>query len=235
MPGETPEGGIRDRSRRRADGFRAGSSSSRPASSIAFPALEGLPALYGRSVFHCPYCDGWESRDRALAVYGRGKNGAGLALSLKTWSPDVTLLSNGHARLGPELQQVLATRRVAVDPSRIARLDPRRRGLDSRLPATASAGRSARSSSPPGRTTAATSPAGSDADSAQKGRSLRTGTSGPAFRGSTSRGTLRATFSSLSSRRPRARRRPLPSTGSCSRKRASRSRRYPGSLPNSAG
>jgi thioredoxin reductase len=94
------------------------------------PALEGLPALYGRSVFHCPYCDGWESRDRALAVYGRGKSGAGLALSLKTWSPDVTLLSDGPARLGPELQQILAMRRVRVDPARIARLDPRRRGLD---------------------------------------------------------------------------------------------------------
>jgi thioredoxin reductase len=94
------------------------------------PALEGLPALYGRNVFHCPYCDGWEVRDRALAVYGRGKNGAGLALSLKTWSPDVTLLSDGPARLGPELQQILATRRVAVDSRRIARLDPKRRGLE---------------------------------------------------------------------------------------------------------
>ena len=93
------------------------------------PALEGLPALYGRSVFHCPYCDGWEVRDRALAVYGRGKNGAGLALSLKTWSPDVTLLSDGPPRLSPELQQVLATRRVAVDRARIARLDPKRGGL----------------------------------------------------------------------------------------------------------
>jgi hypothetical protein len=26
-------------------------------------------ALYGRSVFHCPYCDGWEVRDQPIAVY----------------------------------------------------------------------------------------------------------------------------------------------------------------------
>src|SRR5687768_7612451 len=34
------------------------------------PALDGLPDFYGRSVFHCPYCDGWEVRDQPLAIYG---------------------------------------------------------------------------------------------------------------------------------------------------------------------
>ena len=32
------------------------------------PAFEGLDSLYGRSVFHCPYCDGWELRDQPLAA-----------------------------------------------------------------------------------------------------------------------------------------------------------------------
>ena len=35
------------------------------------PDLEGLDALYGTSVHHCPYCDAWEWRDRPIAVYGR--------------------------------------------------------------------------------------------------------------------------------------------------------------------
>ena len=34
------------------------------------PAITGLDACYGRSVFHCPYCDGWEWRDRRLAAFG---------------------------------------------------------------------------------------------------------------------------------------------------------------------
>ncbi|MEZ0334294.1 MAG: NAD(P)/FAD-dependent oxidoreductase, partial [Gemmatimonadales bacterium] len=34
------------------------------------PAIEGLDALYGTSVHHCPYCDAWEWRDRPLAAYG---------------------------------------------------------------------------------------------------------------------------------------------------------------------
>ena len=28
------------------------------------PAIPGFDECYGRSIFHCPYCDGWERRDR---------------------------------------------------------------------------------------------------------------------------------------------------------------------------
>ena len=37
----------------------------------------GFRELYGRSVFHCPYCDGWEVRDQPIAIYGRGERGSG--------------------------------------------------------------------------------------------------------------------------------------------------------------
>jgi thioredoxin reductase len=59
------------------------------------PAIPGLDDCYGQSVFHCPYCDGWEWRDRQLAVLGTGLHSGQLALSLKTWSPHVVLCSNG--------------------------------------------------------------------------------------------------------------------------------------------
>jgi len=34
------------------------------------PPLPGIEALWGRSVFHCAFCDGWERRDRPLALHG---------------------------------------------------------------------------------------------------------------------------------------------------------------------
>jgi thioredoxin reductase len=61
------------------------------------PGLEGLEELYGISVHHCPYCDGWEWRDRPLAVYGSGEAGPALALSLTAWSADVLLCTGGSA------------------------------------------------------------------------------------------------------------------------------------------
>jgi len=88
------------------------------------PELEGLAALYGRSVFHCPYCDGWEVRDQPLAVYGSGRTGAGLALELTAWSRDLVLCTDGDA-LEPEHRDTLARLGVAVREEPIARLEGR--------------------------------------------------------------------------------------------------------------
>jgi thioredoxin reductase len=63
----------------------------------ALPAVTGVEECYGRSVFHCPYCDGWEWRDRPIAALGSGTAGAGLALGLLTWSRNVVLCTNGRA------------------------------------------------------------------------------------------------------------------------------------------
>jgi thioredoxin reductase len=60
------------------------------------PPVSGLEACYGRSVFHCPYCDGWEWRDRRLAVLGHGTGAVRLAMSLRTWSSTVALCTNGR-------------------------------------------------------------------------------------------------------------------------------------------
>lgn len=60
------------------------------------PLVEGVRELFGRGVFHCPYCDGWELRGQPLAAYGRGEAGLGLALELTAWSAGVTLCSDGR-------------------------------------------------------------------------------------------------------------------------------------------
>jgi thioredoxin reductase len=65
------------------------------------PAVPGLAECYGRSVFHCPYCDGWEWRDRRLAVLGAGAAAVGLALALKTWSGEVALCTSAGALARP--------------------------------------------------------------------------------------------------------------------------------------
>jgi thioredoxin reductase len=59
------------------------------------PDIDGLQALYGASVHHCPYCDAWEWRDQPLAAYGCDERGAGLALDLTAWSPEVLYCTGG--------------------------------------------------------------------------------------------------------------------------------------------
>jgi thioredoxin reductase len=59
------------------------------------PALPGIDDLWGNSVFHCPFCDGWEVRDLPLALHGRGPAAGRSALMLAGWSDDVLLCSDG--------------------------------------------------------------------------------------------------------------------------------------------
>lgn len=59
------------------------------------PDIKGIYEYYGHNVFHCPYCDGWEMRDQALAVYAGGSTGAEYALELTGWSKDVILCTDG--------------------------------------------------------------------------------------------------------------------------------------------
>ena len=87
------------------------------------PNIEGLKPLYGKSVFHCPFCDGWEMRDQPLAVYGRGNHGSTLAMTLKTWSDDVVLCSDGPSRMSRAERKRLSRHGIEICDARIARLE----------------------------------------------------------------------------------------------------------------
>ena len=86
------------------------------------PAVAGFHDCYGRSVFHCPYCDGWEWRDRRLTAFGIGRDATGLSLALTTWSRDVVLCTNGGP-LDRRAAQRLAGHGVRVHPTMIERLE----------------------------------------------------------------------------------------------------------------
>jgi thioredoxin reductase len=87
------------------------------------PDVPGLRDLYGRSVFHCPYCDGWELRDQPIAIYGRGERGLGLSLELTAWSRDLVLCSDGPCDIDADGRARLARNAVALREARIARLE----------------------------------------------------------------------------------------------------------------
>lgn len=82
--------------------------------------VPGLAERWGRSVFHCPFCHGWEVRDRSLGVLGDGDAGVHRSLLLRMWSDDVTLFTDGPAALTAEDRARLAARDVAVVESPVA-------------------------------------------------------------------------------------------------------------------
>lgn len=71
------------------------------------PDCPGFRDFYGSSVHHCPDCDGYEVKDKRVAVLAHDKNAAGFTANLLTWTRHLTLLtdqneipSSDRAKLG---------------------------------------------------------------------------------------------------------------------------------------
>lgn len=87
-----------------------------------WPKLEGAVECYGKSIFHCPYCDGWELRDQPLAVYGRGEDSAKFALELLLWSNDIILCTDGPSQLNEEYKKRLVEDQIPIYEEPILKL-----------------------------------------------------------------------------------------------------------------
>lgn len=88
-----------------------------------FPDIEHFQDLWGKHIFTCPYCDGWEMRDKKLVVLGAGEAGYKFALMMKNWSNDVTLCTNGPSDLSPDGLDCLQTFGIPLNDRTIISLD----------------------------------------------------------------------------------------------------------------
>jgi thioredoxin reductase len=86
------------------------------------PPIPGLAELWGRGLFNCPYCDGWEVRDQPLAVLAADPRNLQLALHLTRWSPDVLLCTNG-GELDDDARRLVAAHKVQLREEPIVRLE----------------------------------------------------------------------------------------------------------------
>jgi thioredoxin reductase len=88
------------------------------------PDLEGFRALWGTSLFQCPYCHGWEVQDQRFGYLAASVEAVPFALFLRGWTSDVVLLTNGAFAVPPDTAASLAAARVRLEDRRIARLRP---------------------------------------------------------------------------------------------------------------
>lgn len=86
------------------------------------PQIDGLEACWGRSVFVCPYCEGWEVRDRRLAVWAPAGDAVGLAQELYQWSRDVIVFVDDPARITSDQRRWLTAARVRVVNAALVRI-----------------------------------------------------------------------------------------------------------------
>ncbi|GAA4847923.1 NAD(P)/FAD-dependent oxidoreductase [Paenibacillus vulneris] len=85
-----------------------------------FPDIAGLSRFYGQSLFNCPYCDGWELRDKRLVVVAEGPHLFHGSKIISNWSRDLLICTNGHRSLTPEQIRLLEYKGMRVMQQPIA-------------------------------------------------------------------------------------------------------------------
>ena len=88
-----------------------------------WPDIPGLEHCYGETAYHCPDCDGHETRGKKTAVIGVGRKAVGLALDLATWTRELVVCTNGlEPNLTAALLAQLDALNIPVLVSRVKRM-----------------------------------------------------------------------------------------------------------------
>lgn len=94
----------------------------------AKPAIDGIEAFWGASVFHCPFCHGWEHRDKITVAVVHDDASVERTLLLTNWTDDVTAVT-APGVLGPEQRRRLVAAGIHIETGPITALHGRDREL----------------------------------------------------------------------------------------------------------
>jgi thioredoxin reductase len=90
------------------------------------PAIDGVAERWGHSVFHCPYCHGYELAGGRIGVIACSREGAShQALLLSDWGPVTLFCHQDEPGLAPDLARRLLQRGVEIERSAVQRIDGR--------------------------------------------------------------------------------------------------------------
>lgn len=78
-----------------------------------FP-IPQIRQYYGKSLFSCPYCDGWELKDKPLAIIAESEAHINhMTKLLYNWSQDLIVFTNGH-QLSDIIQNEFQRKKIMV-------------------------------------------------------------------------------------------------------------------------
>jgi thioredoxin reductase len=75
-----------------------------------FPEVDGFFDHYGRSIFHCATCDGYEAQGRSVVILGWGEQVVAFAVGLLDWADRLTVVTEGHPLEGDDRHRRLLAR-----------------------------------------------------------------------------------------------------------------------------
>lgn len=86
------------------------------------PNIEGFQALWGTSIFQCPYCHGWEVQDRRFGYLASSVEMLIFPHILRGWSSDVVVFTNAAFAIPADVRTRLEKAGIPIEERAIARL-----------------------------------------------------------------------------------------------------------------
>jgi len=86
------------------------------------PDVPDIHNYYGKSLFSCPYCDGWELRDKPLIVISENKHVDHMVKILSQWSKDLIVCTNSHSIIPEAEAQLLKKHGIRIIEEKINQL-----------------------------------------------------------------------------------------------------------------
>ena len=87
------------------------------------PDITGFAECWGISVLHCPYCHGYEVKNKHIGIIANGDTAFEMCKLIQHWSKQLTLFCNGKSTLHEEQYQQLLTHNIKVVETEIAYLE----------------------------------------------------------------------------------------------------------------
>jgi len=94
------------------------------------PDIAGVHEFYGKSLFNCPFCDGWEHRDQPLIIVSDSPHLFHTIKLLYNWSKQLTVCTNGKKLLDEEQLNQLQNKAIQVIEQEIAAFSGRNGNLE---------------------------------------------------------------------------------------------------------
>ncbi|TGJ99733.1 NAD(P)/FAD-dependent oxidoreductase [Leptospira semungkisensis] len=81
--------------------------------------IQGFQELWGKSIFHCPYCHGFEVRGSKIALLGNGEMLFHMLPLIYDLATDLVVLTNGKAEIKEEQKDLLKRKNIRLIEEKI--------------------------------------------------------------------------------------------------------------------
>lgn len=86
------------------------------------PDIKGFKESWGISLIHCPYCHGYEYKEKKTGIIANGDKAVHIASLVKNLTEDVTLITRGKANFSDEQKEKLERNHIQIIESEITEL-----------------------------------------------------------------------------------------------------------------